>query len=191
MQLGGLADPQRVDIMRADARLDDQLVGGRQQFHERLAGTHDARDRIVDAAHDDAVGRGADHGAVEHRVSGAGLLLDVGDGRTLGVELGDRLLDAGGRQPFDLLPGFDDLRRRAGDLRLQRSDLADQFGLGAQQCGVFGAVGQAAVEQQLLAVDLLAHDRQLIRARLLLPVEAGDGLFQGGDALVEDLMLGT
>ena len=46
-------------------------------------------------AHDDAVGRGADHRAIEHRLRGARLLLDVGDGRTLGVELGDGVLDAG------------------------------------------------------------------------------------------------
>ena len=85
---------------------------------------------------------------------------------------------------------LDDLRRRAGDLRLQRPDLADQLGLGAQQRGVFGAVGEAAVEQQLLAVDLVAHDRQLIGARLLLPLEAGDRLVQGRDALVQDLTLG-
>lgn len=43
---GRLPDADLVDVLRSDARLDHQGVGGRHDLHDRLAGRDDPADRV-------------------------------------------------------------------------------------------------------------------------------------------------
>ena len=198
---GVLAGVDVVDVAIGNARLDDEIIAGRHDLHDRIAGLDHRPDGVHFQTHHGAAYRGGDGGALDLIAERGDALLGIGDvGLGLAQLLADLFLELLDLDLLldlvlaDLRLELGDLGAILGDLALVLHDLTFQLAqalvvaqpLLEQRAVVLGLCLQRGhallvdLDHALQAVDLLAHLAHLLVERAERPLErAATGLEQG------------
>ena len=184
-----LAYPHLIDIVGLQPRLDLQIVGIRDDFHDGVAGANDAADGVGGELMDHARRRRAYFDAVEQVPRGDAALDQFG---FLALRLAKFLDDFGAKiliEPDDLKLGLADLRFRLGDRRYQLPAFAFDPRRLALQGREPRQRHQTLVVQLLNAGKFAGDQFELLGLGCDLGFEAGDLLAELRDLALQQVLL--
>jgi hypothetical protein len=107
------------------------------------------------------------------------------------AQLLDAILDGGGADLRDLLICPRDLLLRIRHPAEELAEIAGKARLGALQLQDLGLPDQLALKQRVLVLELLVEELEARLGRLDLGLVARDALLEGGDFLLQHLLLGV